>query len=308
MPAPAAPRDRPGSLLADLRAASVAVRRNRWLVVYAVLYVAVALGLAAITGDVAGWINYHLLLVGGGCTLLAFLAVRGTRDPAAVAAAAPARVAIRRPAAESLIVIVLVLAFVLVRTDQLLHGPFTTALFSLSSASWWDDWSLIGVKLLLNVALPIGIFLALGYRPREIGLRWGAGWRLWPLFLVAGAPKLLPALTGSAGPGAGVVHLGSGLVYYFLAAGWPEETVHRALLLPRLEAWWGSANAAIFAQAGLFALTHIPIRLMGTHDLLFIFGNLFLFVTGLGLLFGYVYRRTGAVFPVAWLHALIDAS
>ena len=298
----------------DLRAATRAALRTPWFAGYALICVLAAGGLAVLRGEVGVWLGYYLGLVGLGSLGAAFLVYRGTQDPAAQAQAATGRGPIRHPAAETVLILAFIAAFVLVRVDQLLQGPFTTALLALAPGLVWAGQPLpiLGMKLLLNVVLPLAAFRALGYSLlTELGLRWGAGRRLWPVFLLIGGPKLLGALPAAegAGPGAGwaVVSLALSAVFYFFAAGLPEELMNRVLLQTRLEAWLGSPTRALFLQAAIFALIHIPIRLIGGGDLLAIAGNLLLFVMTLGLLFGFIYARTAALFPVAWLHALVNA-
>jgi membrane protease YdiL (CAAX protease family) len=310
IPAPAA--DRPPAALRlarDTRDAAGGALRNPWFIGCALLFLLTAGGLALLTGGLVEWLGYYLGFVVLGSLGLAIFVYSGTRDPAAKAQDAAGRGPVRHPAAETALVLACIGAFVLVRVDQLLHGPFTTALFALLPDPWWreHDTAIILVKLALNVVLPLLAFRALGYRRRELGLRWGAGWRLWPVFLLIAAPKLWGALLDPAGLLPALGNLILLTIFYFFAAGLPEELTSRVLLQTRLEAWWGSPSAALFVQAAVFALVHVPIRLISGADLLSITGNLLLFVLALGLFFGFIYQRTHALLPVAWIHALVDA-
>lgn len=159
-------------------------------------------------------------------------------------------------------------------------------------------------KLIEQVAIPVIVLFALGYRWRAQGLAWS--WRAWWI----SAPALL-ALTGY-----GVwLHwnslpqFGERTVEYFFAAGLPEEVLFRALLLTRLEAWWRNGAWALLGSSIIFGLTHLPINffVFASRDLSEAWLTALTFQMGMGAVFAFAYQRTRNVLPLALVHALVNA-
>jgi membrane protease YdiL (CAAX protease family) len=162
----------------------------------------------------------------------------------------------------------------------------------------------IAPKVIEMVILPIAVLFAAGYHWREQGLDWirRAWWIALPVLLVMfayGAYSHWSDLTGY------FKNIGE----FFLAAGLPEEILFRALLLTRLEAWWRNPVWALLGSSVIFGLSHLPI-----DYLVFTSRNwneswimLLTFQTGFGAVFAFAYQRTRNVWPIAMMHALVDA-
>jgi membrane protease YdiL (CAAX protease family) len=159
-------------------------------------------------------------------------------------------------------------------------------------------------KVISLVIFPIAVLFAAGYRWRAQGI--DLNLRAWWI--------ALPAILGMLGYGVylNYVHLhtyGRNIVEFFFAAGLPEEVLFRAILLTRLEAWWRNSGWALFAASLIFGLTHLPI------DYLFFtprnwqetWISALTFQMGFGAAFAFAYQRTRNVWPIAVLHALVDA-
>ncbi len=159
-------------------------------------------------------------------------------------------------------------------------------------------------KVAEMVVVPIVVLFFAGYSLRAQGLSWS--WRAWWISL----PALL-AVIGYAvfQHQKELPRLGSSFANYFLAAGLPEEVLFRAILLTRLEAWWRNSAWALFGSAVIFGLTHLPIDFMvfNKDNMRESWITLLTFQMGLGAVFAFAYQRTRNVWPLAILHAVVDA-
>ncbi len=162
----------------------------------------------------------------------------------------------------------------------------------------------VAPKLIENIVLPFVIFLLIGYRGRAMGIRWS--WRAWWISL--------PALMGAAVVGL-YLHqkqpLGfvEGIGNFFVGAGLPEEFLFRAILLSRLEAWWKSPGWALLGAGVIFGLSHLPIDyfVFTRQDWRETWITALTFQMGFGFAFVFAYQRTRNIWPLAVLHAMIDA-
>lgn len=159
-------------------------------------------------------------------------------------------------------------------------------------------------KVFEMVILPIVVLFILGYRWRALGLHWS--WRAWWIALPI---VLATAAYGTYTHQNDLPKFGQHLVEYFFAAGLPEEVIFRAILLTRLEAWLRNPAWALFVSSVLFGLSHLPINYL-------VFTNrnwneawitLLTFQMGFGVAFAFAYQRIRNVWPIAVLHALVDA-
>jgi membrane protease YdiL (CAAX protease family) len=208
---------------------------------------------------------------------------------------------VKRPRLEALFAIALVVLWVGWRAG--ICGklfPFLPA-----DASCFKNWQLeIIPKLIEQVVFPIAVLFAAGYRWRAQGIDLNRrAWWIASLTLVVFAGYGFA--THWSNPQGFVQSTGE----YFFAAGLPEEVLFRAILLTRLEAWWRSSAWALFGTSVIFGLTHIPMDYLvfTSRDWREAWIMLLTFQMGMGAVFAFAYQRTRNVFPVALLHALVDA-
>jgi membrane protease YdiL (CAAX protease family) len=209
--------------------------------------------------------------------------------------------AIKHPRAESLFAIVLVVVWMFWRVGicaQVL--PFLPTDFSCYKNIEFE----IVPKIIEQVVVPIAVLFVLGYRWRAQGLDFN--WRAWWI--------ALPALLGVVGYGMylhwnDLPNFGQRIVEFFFAAGLPEEILFRALLFTRLEAWWRNSAWALFGASMIFGLVHLPINYLvfTSRDMREAWITLLTFQMGMGVVLCFAYQRTRNVWPLALLHALIDA-
>ncbi len=208
---------------------------------------------------------------------------------------------IKRPVLESVLAIALVILWAEWRTGicaQLL--PFLPSRFSCFDNYLYE----IIPKLIDLVIFPGLVLLGAGYRLRSQGLGldlrsfWIAlptlvGCAAYGFYLHQNKPMDFVSLTGS----------------YFIGAGLPEEFLFRAFLLTRLEAWWQSPAWALFGSSVIFGLTHLPIDYLvftsrNWHETWI---TVLTFQMGFGVAFAFAYQRIRNIWPVAILHAMVDA-
>ncbi|MBI4674897.1 MAG: CPBP family intramembrane metalloprotease [Chloroflexi bacterium] len=207
---------------------------------------------------------------------------------------------VRQPIIESALALALVLAWMLFRIGQYAN---VYELPQLSVAAIPDVFETIAPKLIEMVILPLALWLALRYRPRELGIR--IAWRAW-----------IPALA----PMAALIFLGlhnnkpgewwDSLIYFFLGAGLPEEFLFRGLLQARLEALLKNPAWALYLAAFVFGASHLPINLSGARpdNWLSAFESAFTFQLSVGFALGYAFYRVRNLAPLMVLHTLIDAA
>jgi membrane protease YdiL (CAAX protease family) len=159
-------------------------------------------------------------------------------------------------------------------------------------------------KVISLVVFPILVLLGAGYGLHAQGIDLNLrGWWI-----------ALPALLLCAGYGL-YLHSNDPLKYlqsvgeFFGAAGLPEEVLFRAILLTRLERVWRSSGWALFVSSLVFGLTHLPIDYLffTAHDWRETLITALTFQMGFGAAFAFAYQRTRNVWPIAVLHALVDA-
>lgn len=159
------------------------------------------------------------------------------------------------------------------------------------------------------------LFFGLRYPPEAWGLRWPSrqGWLVLVsvilLNVAAGVVRgvLLPAgeqqgtvgvdLTEQLTSGQAVLSL---LVSLLVGAALPEELLLRVTLQPRLAHYTG-LSWAIFLQAFLFAVGHVPQKLLGNeHSLLVTMAYTLLLSNG--LIAGYLWHRERSLLLLVLLH------
>lgn len=286
---------------------------------FAALYAACLVVLGRAPGFQAGESLAVLLIFGLGFSAAAWAATRG-------AAARPLEV--RRPRWESGVILAYLAVFAV-----LFLG------FGLSAVREWlpdgriERTGVLAAKLAAMVILPAFIFLALGFRLRELfpsGNALVGGRREWLAlailcalvlvlqFTVGRGPRQMALLRAEWGWGAWQLALVAPLAFAWmtLEAGLTEEFLFRVLLQTRLEAWLRNRTAAILAMAVVFALAHAPgYVLRGGHlaegltvvpDPLTAAAYAIVVVSPIGLMFGVLWTRTRSLGLVVLLHGFTD--
>lgn len=208
---------------------------------------------------------------------------------------------VKHPCAESLFVFALIGVWIAWRIA--ICGKFLP--FLPDDFVCFKNWAFeIVPKVVEQVIVPVIVLWMLGYRWRALGLTWS--WRAWWISL----PTLLALI------GYGVFthwnqlpRFGWQTVEYFFGAGLPEEMLFRALLFTRLEAWWRNSAWALLGSSIIFGLTHLPINffVFTSRDWNQVWITALTFQMGVGAALVFAYHRTRNVWPLAVVHALIDA-
>ncbi len=207
---------------------------------------------------------------------------------------------VRQPIIESALALALVLVWMLFRIGQY-ASMYDLPEFSVAAIP--DVYETIVPKIIEMVILPLALWTAMGYRRRELGLRFG--WRAW-----------IPALA----PMAVLIYLGlqnnkpaewwDSLIYFFLGAGLPEEFLFRGLLQSRFEALLKNPTWAIYLAALVFGASHLPINLGSARPENWIsaFESAFTFQLSVGFALGYAFYRARSLPPLMVIHTLINAA
>jgi membrane protease YdiL (CAAX protease family) len=253
-----------------------------------------------------------LLIFGVGCTAVAWFATRGVQ---------PRPHPVRRPARESLAV----LAYLAVFAVVFLGYGLSALRDGVHDGRTLEIATLIA-KLVAMVGLPLAVFVALGYRPRELlalpmlrGREWLA---LGVLVLVLGALQLVvgrgPRNIAELDAPVALIAALAPLTFAWmtLEAGLTEEFLFRVLLQTRLAAWLKSEVAGIVAMSILFGLAHAPgYWLRGGHlmegfasqpDPLTSIAYSIAVTSSIGFMFGVLWARTRSLLLVALVHGWTD--
>lgn len=209
-------------------------------------------------------------------------------------------VPVRQPLIESAIALALVLVWMLFRIGQY------TDVYELPEwrvASVEDVLDTVVPKMLEMFFVPLAIWLALRYRPSDLGLRSKRfDW----------VPALLPI--------AALIFVGlrnnkpdewwDSIVYFFFGAGVPEEFLFRGIVQTRLEALLKSPAWGLYLGALVFGVSHLPINLSTARpdNWLSAFESALTFQMTVGFALGYCYQRVRSLPPLMVIHTLIDAA
>ena len=182
----------------------------------------------------------------------------------------------------------------------------------------------LAVKLVVHVALPAGLLVALGAQVRPLFLARANRPGFWPPLIVLGVIILAllsvvsPALKQIAALHASPVTLAwaapAAFVWLALEAGLSEEFLFRAVLQTRLAAVLKTEVGAVAIGALIFALAHAPgLFLRGdpevdgySTDLLQVVAFTVATLSPIALLFGTLWARTRSLLLVVLLHACVD--
>ncbi len=224
----------------------------------------------------------------------------------------------------------LIVAFALaqmVLTTIVVFGVFGSALLDPVTSrlgGWVQDTLIVNLGILVPVDLMLLLWLG-GLRPRAIGLNGrkalaglGLTAALWAAIQGIG---LVVALIGGGGLALqpqwaerGVAVMVGALLAQLFGNALHEEIAYRGFLLnhviarlrdslgdPRRAQWVG-----LLASQAIFALIHVPIRLLTGTPLPRLALSLVMLVI-MGALFALIYHRTGNLFVAVGVHALFNA-
>lgn len=208
--------------------------------------------------------------------------------------------AVRMPIVESAVALALVLVWMLFRIGQYTN---LYALPAVALANLSDVMDTIVPKLLEMFFLPLAIWLALGYRPRELGLRsmrfdWVPALVPMAVLVFAGLENHTPADWWNK------------FVYFLFGAGIPEEFFFRGIVQTRLVALVKNPAWGLYLAALVFGASHLPINLSNARpdNWLSAFESAFTFQLSVGFALGYAYYRVRSLPPLMILHTLINAA
>jgi membrane protease YdiL (CAAX protease family) len=209
--------------------------------------------------------------------------------------------AIRQPRLEAIFALALIILWMAWRAG--ICGKWFP--FLPTDLNCFKSWEFeIAPKVVEQVIFPTVILYAAGYglRAQGLALNLRAGWIALPIVLGMATYGLYQHQDNPA-------QFAQNTGEFFLAAGLPEEVLFRAILLTRLEAWWRSSAWALFGSAVIFGLTHLAINYMvfTSRNWRETWIMLLTFQTGFGVAFAFAYQRTRSIWPIALLHALVDA-
>ncbi len=206
----------------------------------------------------------------------------------------------RRPIVEACLCLILVAVWMLYREAEYLR---LIVLPPMHFGFCDDLMDTIVPKTVEMTILPLVLFLALGYSLPKLGL--GLPTRAW-------IPALLPLAAllywgfSHQKPDALLTRTGC----FYLGAGLPEERLFRGLLLSRLEVLTRRPVWALFLSSFVFGVAHIPIDLHGAgyQQLETALEGAFTFQMSVGLALGFAFQRARNLWPLTFIHALIDAA
>jgi membrane protease YdiL (CAAX protease family) len=276
---------------------------------YAVLWAA-STGYLAMKGADWTFPFISLGIFGVACTAIAWWLTRRSDPPA---------VPVERPGFELGAVLVYILLYAVA-----FLGWGMGALKALAEAGQERDVIVLAGKLIVHVALPAFLLIAIGARVRPL-FDSGIGRRgFWPVLIVMSAVFLgllavvSPSLKqiGALNPGVTTLLWAAPASYLWitLEAGLCEEFLFRAVLQTRIAAVLRSAMAAVPIASVIFALAHVPgLYLRGdadtdgwSTDMVQVMAFTVATLSPLSLFFGVVWARTRSLLLVAMLHGMID--
>lgn len=277
--------------------------------IYAAVWGA-ALGYLAIKG--ADWQSpvQLALIFGVGCTAIAWFLTRKSDAPP---------VPVDRPGLELGAVLIYLLLYV-----AAFLGWGMTTLRSLAEAGQEQDIIVLAGKLIVHVALPAFLLIALGARMRPLFDAGTSRRGFWPVLIVMSVifvallAVVSPSLEriGQLHPSVTTLLWAAPLSYLWitLEAGLCEEFLFRAVLQSRLAAVLRSPMAAVPIASLIFALAHAPgLYLRGgpgddgwSRDMIEVVAGTIATLSPLSIFFGVVWARTRSLLLVAMLHGMID--
>lgn len=207
---------------------------------------------------------------------------------------------ISRPIIETALALGLVLVWMLFRIGQYGNLYELPRLVILGNK---DLYETIVPKTIEMVLLPLALWLALRYRPRDLGLR--ADWRGWVPALVLILVFVVYAVMSSKQQ-----QWWQNIVYFYFGAGLPEEFTFRGILQPRLETLLKNPAWGLYLASFVFGASHLPINLANAsaNNWISAFESAFTFQLSIGFALGFAFQRVRNVMPLTIIHTLIDAA
>jgi membrane protease YdiL (CAAX protease family) len=188
-----------------------------------------------------------------------------------------------------------------------------------------QEFAVLAYKLIIHVAIPAGILLALGSRLNgmfDLGMNRRG---FWPaLVVLCGLMFALLAVVSPSLKQIGALNLGAGVALAWVVGSWAwlsveagvcEEFLFRVCLQSRLTAWMKSPTAAIVVTSLLFGLSHWPgLYLRGgpgvdgwSTDPVQVAAYTVSTLAPLSLAIGLLWARTRSLLLIVLVHGAIDA-
>lgn len=249
-------------------------------------------------------------IFGGALSLIAWAATRGSD-------AQPIPVA--RPALESTALLVFLALYAVV-----FLGWGLSAAREAVPAGREQEVFILALKLVVHVALPALLLVALGAKLAPLfqgGLRGRKFWRTFVIMsmlilalLAVVSPSLRNIQALNPSPMLLLWIAPVSFIWIAVEAGLCEEFLFRAVLQTRLTAWFKSAWAGVIVTSILFGLAHAPgLYLRGgpgvdgwSTDPLQVAAFTIATLSPISLLFGVLYARTKSLLLVVLLHGMVD--
>ena len=251
-----------------------------------------------------------LAVTGAGFSFFAWLFTRGAEAPA---------IRVRHPGLELGAVLVFLALYA-----ALFTGYGLNAFHAAFAPGRLEALLLLALKLVVHVALPVLVLLAVGAQPGALFTARVGSRGFWPILGVLGAIalafmcvvspslkhiaalKLSPSVLAAATVGA--------FAWLSVEAALCEEFLFRAVLQTRLAAVMRSEVGAACVAALLFALAHVPGLYMRagadvsghSASLLQVIAYAVAVLSPIGLGLGVVWVRTRSLLLVVLLHTLVD--
>jgi uncharacterized protein len=270
----------------------------------------VATAYLASTGGEIVFPLFSLAVFGVALSALSLWLTRGAGGP-------PADTFVRRPGLEAGVILAYLVVYAFVVLGWALG--WVREAYPAGPA---QEWAVLTLKLVVHVAVPGLLLLAIGAplaRHFSVGSR-----RIWLPLVVLGAimfallAVVSPSLaqigaTGAAPPAVALGMLGA-FVWLSVEAGLNEEFLFRAVLQTRLAILMKSEAWAIVATSLVFALSHAPgLYLRGgpgtdgwSADPLQVAAFTVATLAPISILFGVLWARTRSLLLVVLLHASVD--
>ncbi|HWA62815.1 MAG TPA: CPBP family intramembrane glutamic endopeptidase [Caulobacteraceae bacterium] len=280
------------------------------LLVYALAWAASAFALQSAGSEDFGTAIVVAAVYGAGFSLVAWLCTLGERAPA---------IPVRRPALEAAAVLAFMAAYAVFFT-----GFGLNAFHAAFKPGRTEAALLVALKLLVHVAAPVLLLLALGAKPGALFTVNARSRGFWLCLVILGAASLgfmtvvSPSLKHIAALNLTPASLGlataGAFAWLAVEAGLCEEFLFRAVLQTRLAAAIRSEAGAVFLAALVFALAHVPGLYMRagadvsghSQSLVQVIAYAIAVLSPIGLSLGFVWVRTRSLLLVVLLHALVD--
>jgi len=228
-------------------------------------------------------------------------------------------IVVRRPGLEVGVVVAFLAAYAVLFT-----GFGLSAFHAAFAEGRVEAVLLVAFKLLVHVALPCLLLVAVGASPRALFTTTPRGRPFWLTLFVLGpailatlaviSPSLKEIGALKLAPASLALASGGAFVWIAIEAGLCEEFLFRAVLQSRLAAALKNEAGAVVIGALVFGLVHAPGLYMRGHtgdfghsqNLIQVVAYTVAVLSPAGLFLGFVWSRTRNLLLVVVLHALVD--